>query len=635
MTKAVKDKVFYWANGNPRLTWEICSELESIIYKGTVVDDGVVDKVVNDLYLAKYDRPPVDHIRTLVQSDKELRDAVISIYYGKSEMLSDRVKSRLYLAGILGSDFEYGDVRIKNRIVEKSLGEDWLSDIVKIESASLSVADEHYSSKRYDIASRLYKEILENPETEEDDKVFILYKQGMSYFNIGEYKKAISCFQDNPFDKAGELKAYLDHMYTLGMCHSLGDQVLALKYFDEVIEEKSALLYYESLLTKAAILIKMDSSQNKDEALALNEQIVSDFSSGKDIKNVAIAGAYYNIAVINEVTDKDGSHEYYRKSYEIASNPDKVSPLIAALRTKPGKILDIWPLIIDVLSTGEVVIDCVQHQSGLELSLSGLSDLVNIGIQNSCTGELEQLFICIRDNCLQDKSKYSEITLETGLRALLSSKVDAAMYLFNNTILADRDFSTPDSLFQANRYLSYLDSENTGARDNYFKGFQNYVSSADVIDAVLFERRILEFIKNEDHEKATKYCDLIIYLEGVEDHMARVKLLTILFLKMRCTIDRSEIINQAKIIKKTIQETRLEDLAVTHIDESTLKSIRNKTESILISSVPVKQVRLHERKYGRNEKVKVIYEDGRVAYKKYKLVKEGISQGRCRIDDSA
>lgn len=635
LSKEAKDRVFYWVNGNPRLTWEVCSELENIIANGVTVSEQVVDKVVSDLYLAKYDRAPVDHIRSLVKSDKELRNAVISIFYGKADVLSDRVKSRLYLAGILGSDFEYGDVRIKNRVIEKSLDANWLSEIEKREGASRSLADDYFNNKKYENAATAYQEVIDRQEVDDNEKSIISFKLGICYYNIGEYHKTLKCFEGSHFDKGGERNLYLDQIYTSGMCHfNLREYESALSCFNEVLNEGQTAFYFQALITKAATLLKTDPVNGRAEALALNELIIKAFESGAQVSETAIAGAFFNVATINEESDKDGSYEYFIKSSQVASDKQKVTPLIAALRVKPESILDLWPSIIGALSTGEVKLDRDKQHSGLELSLSGLSDLINLGMSKSLTQELGQLLLCIRDYCLQDKAKYSEILLEAGLTALGGNRIDVAKYLFTATLLSDRDFSSPTSLFQANKYLSYLDNSKVEVEDNYFKGFQNYVESPDYIDVRLFERRISKCIANGEDEKAAKYCDMILDVEGLEDRATRVKLLTISYLKMRAIGNNDELVEQAQDIKQTINWIIEEDLPAPHISKDTLQSIQKHANSIIISSTPVVQVRQQGKRYGRNEKVKVVYEDGRVAIKKYKLVQESISQGLCKIDDT-
>ncbi|MBK8342203.1 MAG: hypothetical protein IPL12_02090 [Bacteroidetes bacterium] len=39
------ERIFYWTNGNPRMTWDLCSEIENKL-KHESIDSDFVDKVV-------------------------------------------------------------------------------------------------------------------------------------------------------------------------------------------------------------------------------------------------------------------------------------------------------------------------------------------------------------------------------------------------------------------------------------------------------------------------------------------------------------------------------------------------------------------------------------------------------------
>ena len=101
ITNDVVERIYHWSGGNPRMTWEICSEIEDLAVDGNIVGIELVDHVVNLLYLSAFDRPPVDHIRSIVEKDKDIRNAITEIRYNKGQTLSDATKNKLYLAGII------------------------------------------------------------------------------------------------------------------------------------------------------------------------------------------------------------------------------------------------------------------------------------------------------------------------------------------------------------------------------------------------------------------------------------------------------------------------------------------------------------------------------------------------------
>jgi fengycin family lipopeptide synthetase D len=123
----VVERIFYWANGNPRITWDLCSELEDIYLEEQAelaIRD--VDDAVKKLYLTTVNKAPIDHIRHIVGEDKEIRNAVILIKNNKGNALSNEMKNKLYLAGIIKSDYHSTDTSIKNKVIERSLSDQWL-----------------------------------------------------------------------------------------------------------------------------------------------------------------------------------------------------------------------------------------------------------------------------------------------------------------------------------------------------------------------------------------------------------------------------------------------------------------------------------------------------------------------------
>ncbi|MDZ7817407.1 MAG: hypothetical protein U5K55_01825 [Aliarcobacter sp.] len=80
--------------------------------------------------MINYDIPPIDHIRELVISNKKVRDAVKDIQNGINN-LSDEIKRKLYLYGIISSNFNEKTV-IKNKIISESLSIEWINTLEKV-----------------------------------------------------------------------------------------------------------------------------------------------------------------------------------------------------------------------------------------------------------------------------------------------------------------------------------------------------------------------------------------------------------------------------------------------------------------------------------------------------------------------
>lgn len=131
MGDEVIKQIYYWTGGNPRLTWDICYELQYKAEKSVAV----VDALVKDLYLTDFDRAPVDAIRHIVKENIYIRDAVIQLLCNEdSQILSDKAKKELYLAGII--NYKAKNVCVKNRIIKEALSGYWLQELLTEEKVS-------------------------------------------------------------------------------------------------------------------------------------------------------------------------------------------------------------------------------------------------------------------------------------------------------------------------------------------------------------------------------------------------------------------------------------------------------------------------------------------------------------------
>jgi hypothetical protein len=120
----VLDRILYWGGGNPRMSWDICAELELHLLAGDTASEFDVDTIVDRIYLTRFDRPPVDHIRTLVRSDEKIREAIRNLRNGAAaNQLDESVINRLYLAGIIPLDPRRSGIRLKSRIIDLALSE--------------------------------------------------------------------------------------------------------------------------------------------------------------------------------------------------------------------------------------------------------------------------------------------------------------------------------------------------------------------------------------------------------------------------------------------------------------------------------------------------------------------------------
>ncbi|MFJ4197228.1 AAA-like domain-containing protein [Pseudomonas sp. NPDC089534] len=253
----VVERIFYWTSGNPRVTWDLCSAAESVLEEISTLDSDSIDRLVSSLYLKSYDLPPFDHIRTRVQSDKELRNSVMAMHYGKSSTLSDKVKDRLYLAGISTPKQEADEIFFKNRIMSESLSEKWISDI---ESELLSIderAHEKVKLHRYEEAIALFKESMLQANSAEG-KLASKLNVGFCFVQMSDIASAIAEYEGCVTEGVGDLELINAKHHWLGICYMFSNRFLeAAEHFNKIlsstVDGKKNLFYAEACINLASI----------------------------------------------------------------------------------------------------------------------------------------------------------------------------------------------------------------------------------------------------------------------------------------------------------------------------------------------------------------------------------------------
>ena len=161
LSEGIADKIYYWTNGNPRLTFDICSSIESLILEKKDITIETLNTLVEQKYLTTFDIAPIDHIRELVKTNKDVRIAVLNIQQNKAIDLSDEIKKKLYLFGIINSKFDK-DTTIKNPIIKNSLSTNWIKSIDKQTQSQLSHGLELMEQFDYQEAITILLEFISN-----------------------------------------------------------------------------------------------------------------------------------------------------------------------------------------------------------------------------------------------------------------------------------------------------------------------------------------------------------------------------------------------------------------------------------------------------------------------------------------
>ena len=205
------DYIYYWTHGHPRLTWDICQEIEG---NEDVLSREAINDIVKKIYLTSYDHAPVDGIREQVSKDMDLARAVIELHINKGQSISEEIRNQLYLAGII--DYSDNSVQFKNPIIEKSLPYDWLFSFQTREDVYLQEAIREIKLDRdYKGAIPKLQMLLSSQNLAKKGRVH--YYLGHAYMGQYKYEDALVHFskiKENESD-------YFEGLYWMGYCHSI------------------------------------------------------------------------------------------------------------------------------------------------------------------------------------------------------------------------------------------------------------------------------------------------------------------------------------------------------------------------------------------------------------------------------
>lgn len=306
-SNGVVEAIYGWARGNPRMTWDICAALEDVERSGEVLSIDAVESVVRRLYLTRFDRPPIDHIRALAENDKQIRSSLISLLYGKGNTLDDNARSRLYLAGI--TEASANEVpKLKNRIIEEALSEAWLTQVEAGKDGLADTAAAHYRAGRYIKAVALYEQFMEEGGGGLESLGAIqLMELGVARYSLSRLSDAIPALQAaiSASSRSRELRETLS--FYLASAHLLsGDTATAIPMFQEVIAYDGQFRWQAKHALSSAYL-SLSTVANADTIIRLSNEVLEgiaavdfDESSAAELS----AASHYNLAQVYFATNQ-------------------------------------------------------------------------------------------------------------------------------------------------------------------------------------------------------------------------------------------------------------------------------------------------------------------------------------------
>lgn len=645
LTPELSDYIYYWTNGNPRIIWDVCSEIENLL-KIREVEKKDIDEVIKSLYLNTFDRPPVDNIREIVKKDVELRNAIIEIEYKKGNVVSDRIKSKLYLTGIINHDNE--NVKIKNEIIRKALNLDWIKSIEEEEKGLPKIASELFVDGKYAESLETYERFIKNNSFSEAEHSIYFYYMGVSAHKLSQFEKSLDYLGKTNFDKEDDSKYYYLTLNLKGInYYYLNDYSKSLENFKLVLERnKKDEIFARALINFGSICLKA----NNQEYIHLAKQILNDIIEGESIDATKICQelinelksiAHFNLA---QILVHEKNLELVKKNFYSAIS-------LASLETKPIILMTLFSVLDNKEEQDDVlksIVNLINNEGVLPKDLDP-DKPINFNFEH-----FKDLLLILyehkRNTLFQDLKKHLNLLGENKYCKHLFNLAVYSLNKENDLKLANEIF---EDLIKNKDNLEYQFDEKIYYSVLRFSAFlSNPISSFDrlVEFAKLFQTVEHDEIGNHEfvifgnlihvlYEKK-RYLEALNYVEILNNYKSRVSekyLINFLFiynleLNIQLALSKfSQAREKAEQILELVNDPKIKLCKSNLLSESGLNIIKQNAESIVnpkrSKSLPV----ILERKYGRNEIVKVKYKDGSICEQKYKKVMEDIGAGKCVV----
>ncbi len=623
----VSDEIFNWTNGNPRLTFDISSEVEDLLFQNGKITKEEIESLIKKKYLTTYDIAPIDHIRELVKSNKQVRNAVQALVKKDKILLSDELKRKLYLYGITNSNFEE-DTQLKNPIIAKSLSEDWINSINrKNKNLTLTYGLAYVDNKEFDEAVDIFNEILTNTNPSKQELESINYFLGFSYYNLRKFDKALEKFSFE-FEK----EEFIRNSLALGgICKIATDKKEdGFKDLEKTLEvKKDDFAYHSALLNLANHL----PDSQKEKALDLYYKLYDSTFNAEDrneqelnlLRSVAL---YYQAEILNENNETEKAINKLNEALKYSSPSDSlyIKYFLNNLVKEDKEAFK-----RDIVNT--IIFNNIKFDANNSYPISFCENhlilYLELVFDQNNPELLFQLFDYIDKNLYQNELEKYKLLYYGG--RISSSNTEILEYLleFQNNI-------DSNLRLQIHRDLLFKKSPQFHEFFPLFEKYEQLLKNSSELligsDIYLFAIAIRLLSDRKKINEALELCRKIDNkTKDIEEEEIKFETVIIFYWYANLYFslkNREETIRYADITIDLITNSKRPSTSM--VDEKGLKSLKEQMVQIKNSSILQKPIQ-KLKKYGRNEKVKVKYLDGTIIENKYKKLEADIMAERCKI----
>lgn len=622
ISDAVSDAIFKWTNGNPRLTFDISAEVENYIISKGAIDIDKLDRIITKKYLTSFDIAPIDHIRELVKTNKDIRRAINNIHKKNSSQLNDEIKRKLYLYGIINSNFN-DETQIKNKIIELSLSEDWIKSIDKQREIGFVYGLAKYDEKDFHSAIEIFKDVIltsDNKREIEGCNYFL----GMSYLKLNQFENAVSYFSIDYSDESykNDAKAFL------GVCQiAIGEGENGIITLKEAVKNETNTHAYHNALLNLAVNIN-----NENEALILlqklyNSTLISDNSNKDEINQLKALSLYYQSVILERRDDKKTALEKIILALECSNLSDSLFLIFNKYGLQDVKDENLKEELVNNIINNKISFD-KNDSYPISFNENHLYYYLDFVYNKNDYNSFNSLLEYANSELLPHLNIY-EIIYRTSLISS-NNQSDLLNYLieFSNKI-------ETNLLLIIYRDILIINYKNPNSYLNIFNKYSSLFAKANSVsnnDIYVFAIYIKHNSDRKNIPEALKLCRIISdKIEYSEDENLKLESVIIYYWysNLYFTIhDRDNTFKYADIALELISNSNGKKISM--IDEAGLKSISSQLTQIKMSFSVTNPV-VSTKKYGRNDRIKVKYTDGKIIEKKYKQLEPDILAGRCVV----
>lgn len=629
----LKDHIYSWTQGNPRLSFDICSELESIILQGETLNPKIIDDVIESKYLKSYDIAPIDHIRELVSDSTEIRDAVYGIITKNTDnsIINDATKNKLYLYGIISSN-KQDSLKIKNPIIEKSLNKKWLEslefDVSNIINAAIKLINE--SNNPFEGKELLIKAIELEPEHQ-----LALHYLGVAERALGNFSASIKFLSKKPYNVSASSFSHFNQKLLIALNYqNLNDSLSACREFEYILENspKESSNWYLSAVTLGMHLYTLNREEEGEkllyEVLSLKnveeEEPSSDQSPDMKAYSLSYSGYFLSLKHYNN-GEKDKALELCETSLELGVVEHYPKLMLLKRSITNSSSNDIISDIVNHIIKQRISLTYHKsNESSPEFDFYAISKLMAISFENN-RQDFTNLFNHIYESY---ESLIETIVIEaTQHTESFDNVVSIIEYALNHNELKERR-----NLIR--RYIVANLFRESKVNSKYQDTFNNpsILNNHDdwtFEDSILLLGKIEEFFKNKQFNEAIEYFNAVCpTLYKLTDDSSIKESGMAFYLLASHYFDTKNFELFEKHSSEALRRLQIKTTGRSLVSEEQGKQLVNNIISARKNHV---KKRVQAKTYKPNDMVMILDSSGSTKRVKFKTVKNSIKQGLCKI----